>query len=129
MGRGCADRSCRRNGWNEFEVTTQTRSILLESANFDPTAVRRTAKRLGLHSEASHRFERGVDPEGTLLALNRAADLLASVAQGIPVPGVADRYPGRRKALTLFLRDERVEEILGVRIRAPQAESFSDPWD
>jgi phenylalanyl-tRNA synthetase beta chain len=111
-------------GGTNSEVTTQTRSILLESANFDPTAVRRTAKRLGLHSEASHRFERGVDPEGTLLALNRAADLLASVAQGIPVPGVADRYPGRRKALTLFLRDERVEEILGVRIRAPQAEKL-----
>ena len=73
-------------GGTNSEVTTETRSILLESANFDPRSIRRTAKRLGLHSEASHRFERGVDPEGTLLALNRAVDLLASGARGIPVP-------------------------------------------
>src|SRR5262245_44034095 len=58
-------------GGANSEVKTETRSILLESANFDPTAIRRTAKRLGLHSEASHRFERGVDPEGTIVALHR----------------------------------------------------------
>ena len=111
-------------GGTNSEVTTETRSILLESANFDPRSIRRTAKRLGLHSEASHRFERGVDPEGTLLALNRAVDLLASGARGIPVPGVADRYPGRPKLTTLLLREERVEEILGVRIGAQQAEKL-----
>jgi phenylalanyl-tRNA synthetase beta chain len=109
-------------GGTNSEVTPETRSVLLESANFDPRSIRRTAKRLGLHSEASHRFERGVDPEGTLLALNRAVDLLASAARGIPVPGVADRYPGRPQPSPLFLREERVEEILGVRIGAQQAE-------
>ncbi len=111
-------------GGTNSEVTAETRSILLESANFDPRSIRRTAKRLGLHSEASHRFERGVDPEGTLLALNRAVELLASAAKGIPVPGVADRYPGRPKATNLFLREERAEEILGVRIGAQQAEKL-----
>ena len=111
-------------GGTNSEVTTETRSILLESANFDPIAIRRTAKRLGLHSEASHRFERGVDPEGTLPALNRAADLLASVAKGIPAPGVADRYPSRRKPSPVVLREERVEQILGVPIRVPQAEKL-----
>ena len=110
-------------GGTNSEVTTETRSILLESANFDPRSIRRTAKRLGLHSEASHRFERGVDPEGTLLALNRAVDLLTSGARGIPVPG-ADRYPGRPKPTTLLLREERIEEILGVRIGAQQAEKL-----
>ena len=108
-------------GGTNSEVTSETRSILVESANFDPIAVRRTAKRLGLHSEASHRFERGVDPEGTLPALNRAAELLVLAAKATPVAGVADRYPGRRKPLTLFLRNKRVEEILGVRIGAPEA--------
>src|SRR5512132_1837855 len=111
-------------GGTNSEVTTETRSILLEGANFDPRSIRRTAKRLGLHSEASHRFERGVDPESTLVALNRAVDLLASAATGIPVPGVADRYPGRPKLSTLLLREERVEEILGVRIGAQQAEKL-----
>lgn len=111
-------------GGTNSEVTTETRSILLESANFDSRSIRRTAKRLGLHSEASHRFERGVDPEGTLMALNRAVDLLASSAREIPVSVVADRYPGRPKPTTLFLREERVEEILGVRIGAQQAEKL-----
>src|SRR4029453_3710520 len=111
-------------GGTNSEVTTETRSVLLESANFDPRSIRRTAKRLGLHSEASHRFERGVDPEGTLLALNRAVDLLASAAMGISVPGVADRYPGRPQPSPLFLREERVEEILGVRIGGQQAEKL-----
>jgi phenylalanyl-tRNA synthetase beta chain len=111
-------------GGTNSEVTTETRSILLESAHFDPRSIRRTAKRLGLHSEASHRFERGVDPEGTLGALDRAVYFLATVATGVPVPGVADRYPGRPKPKTLFLREERVEAILGVRIGAQQAEKL-----
>ena len=111
-------------GGADSEVKAETRSILLESANFDPTAIRRTAKRLGLHSEASHRFERGVDPEGTLGALERAVYLLATVATGVPVPGVADRYPRRAKPATLFLREKRVEEILGIRIGVQQAEKL-----
>jgi phenylalanyl-tRNA synthetase beta chain len=111
-------------GGADSEVKAETRSILLESANFDPTTIRRTAKRLGLHSEASHRFERGVDPEGTLVALDRAVNLLAALAGGVPLPGVADRYPGRAKPATLFLREGRVEENLGVRIGSRQAEKL-----
>ena len=109
-------------GGTNSEVHAETRSVLLESANFDPTSIRRTAKRLGLHSEASHRFERGVDPEGTLVALNRAIYLLATLASGVPEAAVADRYPGRRKPATLWLREERVEAILGVRIEGKQTE-------
>jgi phenylalanyl-tRNA synthetase beta chain len=111
-------------GGADSEVKAETRSILLESANFDPTTIRRTAKRLGLHSEASHRFERGVDPEGTLVALDRAVNLLAALAGGVPLPGVADRYPGRAKPATLFLREGRVEENLGVRIGSRKAEKL-----
>jgi phenylalanyl-tRNA synthetase beta chain len=111
-------------GGADSEVKADTRFVLLESANFDPASIRRTAKRLGLHSEASHRFERGVDPEGTLGALNRAVDLLAELANGAPVPGVADRYPRRPKTRTLSLREQRVEDILGVRIGVRQAEKL-----
>jgi phenylalanyl-tRNA synthetase beta chain len=111
-------------GGADSEVKAETRSILLESANFDPTAIRRTAKRLGLHSEASHRFERGVDPEGTLMALDRAVNLLAALEGGVSLPAIADRYPGRAKPATVFLREKRVEEILGVRIGTPQAEKL-----
>jgi phenylalanyl-tRNA synthetase beta chain len=103
-------------GGLDSEVRAETRSVLLESANFDPTTIRRTAKRLGLHSEASHRFERGVDPEGTLAALDRAVELISKLSAGTPVAGVADRYPRKPKRTTLWLREERIEKLLGVRV-------------
>ena len=106
------------------EVGAETRSILLESANFDPTTIRRTAKRLALHSEASHRFERGVDPEGTLAALERAVGLIAKLSAGTPAAGTADRYPRKAKTATLWLREERIEKLLGVRVDGRQAEKL-----
>ena len=111
-------------GGMNSEVGDSTRSVLLESANFDPTTIRRTAKRLGLHSEASHRFERGVNPEGTIAALDRAVYLLAQCASGVPVNGVADRYPRRPKPAAIMLREERIVELLGVRIEGQQAEKL-----
>jgi phenylalanyl-tRNA synthetase beta chain len=74
------------------EVTTRTANILLEAATFDPRAVRRTAKRLGLHSEASHRFERGVDPNGVAVAGGRAAAYMARFAGGRIAQAPVDRY-------------------------------------
>src|SRR5439155_543171 len=90
-------------GGMESEVRESTCSVLLESANFDPMAIRRTAKRLALHSEASHRFERGVDPEGTVAALNRAVYLLSELTGVRPVKGLTDRYPRRLKMPTILL--------------------------
>ena len=108
-------------GGMESEVRESTRSVLLESANFDPMAIRRTAKRLALHSEASHRFERGVDPEGTVAALNRAVYLLSELTGGRPVKGLTDRYPRRLKMPTILLREERIEGMLGIRMDGKQA--------
>ncbi len=111
-------------GGMNSEVGDGTRSVLLESANFDPTTIRRTAKRLGLHSEASHRFERGVDPEGTIAALDRAVYLLAQCAGAVPVTGCADRYARRPKPATLVLREERIACLLGVRIDGKQVDKL-----
>jgi phenylalanyl-tRNA synthetase beta chain len=111
-------------GGTDCEVTAKTRSVLLESANFDPTSIRRTAKRLGLHSEASHRFERGVDPERTVVALDRAAYLLAGLAGGNPQPGLLDRYPRKAKSPIILLREKRVEEIIGVQIEGRKIEKL-----
>jgi phenylalanyl-tRNA synthetase beta chain len=72
------------------EVTASTRRVLLESAHFDRSSVRRTAKRLGLHTDASHRFERGTDPEVTVAALDRAAGLLAEISGASVRPGALD---------------------------------------
>jgi len=111
-------------GGMDTEVRASTRSLLIESANFDPITIRRTAKRLALHSEASYRFERGVDPEGTVAALNRAVYLLAELTGGRPVKDLADRYPRGKKTRALLLREERIEKLLGVRIDGKEAEKI-----
>jgi phenylalanyl-tRNA synthetase beta chain len=77
-------------GGADSEVTAATREILLESAYFDPPRVRRTARRLGLSSDASYRFERGVDPDGQLRAVDRAARLIAELAGGEVARGVVE---------------------------------------
>jgi phenylalanyl-tRNA synthetase beta chain len=109
-------------GGQDSEVVQNTRVVLLESANFNSVSIRRTAKRLGLHSEASHRFERGVDPEGTLYALDRAAYLLAEIAQGSAVKGVVDRYPRRIKEKPILLRYEKVKGLLGIELKPREIE-------
>lgn len=103
-------------GGAHSQVTPETTAVLLESAYFDPSSVRKTGKKLGLSSESSYRFERGVDPEGTLRALARAAQLLAMVAGGKAEGPVVDQkaaadYP---QPLMVGLRPARVQRVLGV---------------
>ncbi len=109
-------------GGMESEVQPSTRAVLLESAHFNPVTVRRTAKRLALHTEASHRFERGVDPEGTIHALNRAVSLLTEFAGGAQVKGAVDRYPRRARAGAVLLRDAQVKQLLGIEMKRPEIE-------
>jgi phenylalanyl-tRNA synthetase beta chain len=80
-------------GGYDSEVTEETETILLESAIFESINNRRTSRRLGLPSEASSRFTKGVDPSGVIYAANRAAALIAELAGGRVLPGAADAYP------------------------------------
>ena len=98
------------------EVTGETESVLLESAHFDPLTIRRTAKRMGMHTEASHRFERGVDPEGTRYAMDRAVALWEEMGEARVAPGFADAYPGARKPPDITLRYASVKRALGVEL-------------
>lgn len=109
-------------GGMNSEVRGSTRSVLLESANFAPRTIRRTAKRLGLHSEASHRFERSVDPEGTLAALHRAVYLLAECAGGTALPGWADVHARKTRPPAIPLREERIAKLLGLKLDLATAE-------
>jgi phenylalanyl-tRNA synthetase beta chain len=109
-------------GGMDSEVRAETSRVFLESAHFDPATVRRTAKRLGLRSEASHRFERGVDEEGTIFALDRAVFLLNQNAQGAPLRGVIDRYPRRAIRRPIVLRAEAAKKVLGVEIKPAEIE-------
>ena len=105
-------------GGFDSEITNQTVDVLLESAYFDPPSIRKTSKALGMHTEASHRFERGADPEGVIPAINRAAQLIAEIAGGEICSGIVDAYPGKREAINIKLRPERANFVLGTEIDA-----------
>ena len=100
-------------GGLDSEVTAWTSQVLIESAYFNPTTIRRTSKRLGLSSEASFRFERGVDPEGVTHALERAAQLMCAVGGGRVVGERLDEYPAPLQQPRLSLRVSRTNQMLG----------------
>ncbi|MBU0946272.1 MAG: phenylalanine--tRNA ligase subunit beta [Proteobacteria bacterium] len=98
------------------EVTAKTTNILLESACFNPISIRRTARRLNLPSEASYRFERGVDPDGCLTAMERAVSLFSEIAGGNVVPGGVDLYGGKQPLNSQTLRISRTSALLGIEL-------------
>lgn len=100
------------------EVTANTRNVLLESAWFNPISIRKTSKALGLRSESSSRFEKGIDLTGCLRAARRASRLLADMGAGVVAPGEVDNYPSPYVPKTIVLRPERVEHILGTPVSA-----------
>ncbi|HEV8309751.1 MAG TPA: phenylalanine--tRNA ligase subunit beta, partial [Methylomirabilota bacterium] len=100
-------------GGANTEVGPSTRQVLLESAYFKPGSIRRTAKALGLSTEASYRFERGADIEGLRHALDRAAGLIAEVSGGRVARGVLDVYPRPRPPVELGLRLQRIQRVIG----------------
>jgi phenylalanyl-tRNA synthetase beta chain len=95
------------------EIEETTTKVLIESAYFDPGSIRRTSKKLGLNTEASHRFERGVDPEGIVSALNRAARLMAEIGGGRLIDGMIDEYPKKIPAKTITLKIKETNRFLG----------------
>jgi phenylalanyl-tRNA synthetase beta chain len=104
-------------GGHDSEIGSTTTKMLLESAYFLPSSVRRTSKRLGLKTEASIRFERGGDIEAPLVGLGRAAQLLVEI--GAAQPGVTwDVYPSPREPLRLSLRAARIPRVLGMDVPA-----------
>lgn len=100
-------------GGAETEIGPSTRDVLLESAQFDPVSIRRTARRLGVPTESSVRFEHGVDPVGVELASRRAAFLLAAHAGGEVAPGLVDSNPDVFAPRTVRLRRKQIRRLLG----------------
>ena len=95
------------------EISESTTNVFLEAAVFDPETTSRTSRRLGLLSEASMRYERGVDSVYTPTAITRAAILMAELAGGTVAPGIIDVYPVPYEAPQLTLRHERVTSLIG----------------
>ena len=105
-------------GGANSEVGEDTLDVLIESAHFNPVLNRKTSMRLGMDTEATYRFQRTVDPEGTLRAAQRCAQLMVETAGGELAAGQVDVYPGRKAPLVLSLRPERANAILGTGIPA-----------
>jgi phenylalanyl-tRNA synthetase beta chain len=101
-------------GGQNSEIGPNTTNILLESAYFNPSAIRRTAKRLGIHTESSHRFERGMDVAILPKALDRAAALIAELAGGSIAHGMIDVSPLPIECRKLTIRTDKVNDILGM---------------
>ncbi len=106
------------------EVTEQTQTVLLESAYFMPESIQRSLRYLGINSEAAQRFERGVDPNGTLLAMNRAVALLQQYARGNVTKGVVDVYPQPIAPKRVQLDEEKINRLLGTSITKEQMAEF-----
>jgi len=111
-------------GGSGSDVTDATVDILIESAYFNPVSISRTSKALGMHTEASHRFERGTDIEGLITALNRTAQLMQELGGGEICAGIVDAYPEPRQRIEVKLRPERANAILGTDLKAEDMEKF-----
>ena len=105
-------------GGENSEIVGDTAMVLFESANFDGVSIRRTATALGMRTDASSRYEKGLDPENTLRAVQRACELVELLGAGEVVEGVIDVYPAGKKETVLDLQPDRINALLGTDIDA-----------
>ncbi|MGQ9646799.1 MAG: phenylalanine--tRNA ligase subunit beta [Thermodesulfobacteriota bacterium] len=106
------------------EIREDTKIVLLESAYFQPEGNRRTAKKLRLETEAAYRFGRGIDYGGCVVAANRAAQLIHELAGGKILTGVIDVYPARIQPKPIRLSVQKIRQVLGTAVQAPQVISY-----
>src|SRR5213082_1458832 len=110
-------------GGDETEISLSTKNILIECAWFEPVAIRRAARFLKLHTEASTRFGRGADPEMAELASRRAAELILQLAGGELLSGVVDIYPGKRAPKKIRVTRAEILRVMGADVPDKQVEA------
>ncbi|MEW6731544.1 MAG: phenylalanine--tRNA ligase subunit beta [Acidobacteriota bacterium] len=103
-------------GGEYSEISSGTEDVLLEAAYFDPASVRRTARALDMATDASHRFERGTDPEACLRAINRCSELICEIAGGQLLAGAIDVYPKPLVRPAIELRHSRIGMLTGLTV-------------
>jgi phenylalanyl-tRNA synthetase beta chain len=111
-------------GGQDSGVSEGTEQILLEAAYFDPRSVRRTSRRHGLHTEASHRFERGADPGALPLVARRAATIIAQISDAAPSPCIVDAHPRRIAPTSIDVRPAFFASFLGDEVPSTDARSI-----
>jgi len=107
-------------GGEESEISNQTTDVLIESAYFDPNSVRQTARKLGMDTEASRRFERGADRDGVLRAQQRCIDLICELAGGVATEDAIDVYPKPLGERVVELRPERVSGLTSLSVETDE---------
>ncbi|TWP23815.1 phenylalanine--tRNA ligase subunit beta [Apibacter muscae] len=116
-------------GGLESGVSSTTKNIFLESAYFNPISIRKTSKKEGISTDSSFRFERGVDPNNTLLPLKKAAELFKELANATLVGEIIDEYPQPIKEVNTVLRYHKIDQILGKRIHRDQIKEIVKSLD
>jgi len=106
------------------EVQPDTTSVFLESAYFQPTNIRMTSKKVELSTESSRRFERGIHPNGTLYALNRASELIMALAGGRPDGKAVDEYPVPIAPVEIDLKTQNTNDLLGTELENKDIQSL-----
>ncbi len=114
-------------GGADGEVGAETTNIFLECALFDPKTTRRTRRALGMSTDASYRYERGVDPEGMERAARRALELILTVAGGEPATSAVDAYPEPARAPVVAIRASRASGVLGVELGGDAIAAYLEP--
>jgi phenylalanyl-tRNA synthetase beta chain len=107
-------------GGENSEISNESTDVLLESAYFQPASIRRTSKKMIIQSEASYRFERGVDPNNIINALDRASQLIAELGGGHVEHGIIDVYPEELKNSPVKVRYEKACRLIGVELSGEQ---------
>ncbi|MBI3627142.1 MAG: phenylalanine--tRNA ligase subunit beta [Candidatus Sungbacteria bacterium] len=107
-------------GGKGSEISDHTTRIALEAANFNPTAIRKTSRRLNLRTDASYRFEHNIDPELVGYALDRAAMLYVLCANGSVKKGLVEHYPKKEPIKTIPFSIQRAQSLLGLAMNEPQ---------
>ncbi len=110
-------------GGLDSEIRDDTQHVLIECAYFDPRSIRRTSRRLGLHTDSSHRFERGVDPEAIPHVLASAASLIAELGHGAVATSAIDRIAEPHRARSIRFRSARASKLLGATITTEEGAS------
>src|SRR6266852_116053 len=111
-------------GGAETEISFSTKNVLIECAWFEPVAIRRAARSLKLHTEASTRFGRGADPEMAELASRRAAEFILQLAGGELLAGVVDVYPGKRAPKKIRVTRAEILRVMGADVPDKQIEAI-----
>lgn len=103
-------------GGENSKITDDVKIMLFEAATFDGTNIRKATKRLGLRTDASGKFEKGLDPENALAAMNRACQLIEELGAGEIVGGVVDVYPNKKERVRVPFEPERINALLGTNV-------------